>query len=65
MQQVGQGGVAELVLAEVDPQRALECVDADVRAELFEHARPLGVRNSVEVDLDRVQVGNVGGDGMC
>ena len=63
-QQVGQAGVTELMPAEVDTHRAQECVDPYVRRQLLEYARPFGVRDSIEVDLDRVQVGNIGCDRM-
>ena len=55
-QQVVEGGVAPGVLAEVGAQAGQERLLAHVRDELLEHARALGVRDAVEVDLDGLQV---------
>jgi len=55
-QQIVEGGVAPGVLAEVRPQASQERFLAHVRDELLEYACALGVRDPVEVDLDRLQV---------
>ena len=61
-QQVGQRRVAVLVLAEVPADAGEELVAADVGDQLLEHRGALGVGDAVEVDLDRGDVGDVGGD---
>ena len=61
-QQVGQRRVAPGVLAEVQPHPGQELLPADVGDQLLEHRRALGVRDAVEVDLDRGDVRDVGRD---
>ena len=61
-QQVGQRGVAVLVLAEVPLHAGEELVLADVGDQLLEHRGALGVGDAVEVDLDGGDVGDVRGD---
>ena len=58
-EKVGQRGVAVLVAAEVAAHGVEEGLDADIRGELLEHRRALGIGDAVEVDLDRLQVRDV------
>ena len=57
-------GVAPGVGAEVRAQPLEELLAPDPGHELLEHARALGVRDAVEVDLDVLQVADVGDDGV-
>ena len=59
--QVGERGVAPRVRGEVAAQPGQERLQPDVGDELLEHRRALGVGDAVEVDLDGLQVGDVGG----
>ena len=61
-EQVGEGRVAPRVLAEVLAQRGDERLAADVGDELLEHRGALGVGDAVEVDLDVLEVADVGDD---
>ncbi len=61
-QKVLQLGVAPGVLAEVVADAGQEVVEPDVGHELLEHRGALGVGDAVEVDLDGLHVGDVGGD---
>ena len=59
--QIAERRVGERVVAEVVAQPGQERLEADVGDQLLEHAGALGVGDAVEVDLDGVQVGDVGG----
>ena len=61
-QQVAQGRVAPRVPLEVHPQPGQEVLQPHVGHQLLEHRGALGVGDAVEVDLDRLQVRDVGGD---
>ena len=62
-EQVGQRGVAVGVLARSSARSpARNSSLPDVGDQLLEHARALGVGDAVEVDLDGLHVGDVGGD---
>ena len=50
------------MVAEVVAQAGEERLEPDVGHQLLEHAGALGVGDAVEVHLDGVQVGDVGGD---
>ena len=58
--EVGERGVAPRVRGEVAAQPGQERLQPDVGDELLEHRRALGVGDAVEVDLDGLQVGDVG-----
>src|ERR671920_388538 len=58
-EQVVERRVAPRVLAEVGPQAGQERVEPDVRDQLLDDARALGVGDAVEVDLDRGHVGRL------
>ncbi len=58
-QQVGQGGVAEGVALEVPPRALEERLRPDVRHQLLQHRRALGVGDAVEVELGVLQVVDV------
>ncbi len=61
-EQVGEGRVAVLVGAEVRADAGEELLLAHPGHQLLEHRGALGVGDPVEVDLDRGDVGDVGGD---
>ena len=61
-QQVGQLGVVPRVRLEVPPQALHELLAPDVRDQLLEHRRALGVGDAVEVDLDVLEVADGGHD---
>ncbi len=64
LQQVGQGGVAEGVRGEVLLHAGQEGVPADVGHQLPQQRGAFGVGDLVEVQLDGVQVHDVGGHRM-
>ncbi len=63
-QQVGQRRVAPRVRAEVLPHAVQEVLPPDVRHQLLEHGRALGVGDPVEIDLHGLDVRDVGRDRM-
>jgi hypothetical protein len=63
-EQIVQRRVAPGMSVEVAAQRGQEVVPAYVGDQLLEHGRALGVGDAVEVHLYRVDVGNVGRDGV-
>src|SRR3981081_418100 len=56
--------IAVRVLAEVFRETFVERLFADPYHELFERSGALVVRDGIEVELDRLDVGDVGDDGM-
>ncbi len=63
-QQVRQRRVAPRVRGEILPHPGQEVLSPDVGHQLFEHRRALGVGDPVEIDLDRVDIRDVGRDRM-
>ena len=63
-EEVGQLRVSELVPLAVEPQPLQQLLLAHPRHELAQHRGSLGVRDAVEVQVDRLHVGDVGHDGM-
>ena len=61
-EQVVEGGVAPGVLGEVGAQAVAERLAPDVGDELLEHRGALGVGDAVEVDLDVLEVADLGDD---
>ena len=61
-EQIIKGGVAERVRREVVAQSGEEVVESDVGHQLLEDAGAFGIGDAVEVHLDGMQVGDVGGD---
>jgi len=62
VEQIGEGGVLPGVRGEVLANSGRERFATDVGHELLEHRGTLGVGDAVEVDLDVLQVADVGDD---
>ena len=60
-EQIVEGGVVEGVRGEVVAQARQEVIQTHIGHQLFEHTGALGVGDAVEVDLDGVQIRDVGG----